>query len=515
MHRLVLAAVVVLSCTGCVRSPAARAENWWSARTAHVHLQSDTGRARTTEAAAQLEALEQALDAAFYHCGAPSDRVVEATLLANDDEYEALAGSSAGHFTRARDGAAPQSDRMIVRDSALRGPGGVQTFAHELTHAMVDACFPQAPTWLHEGLASVFETVRVVDGNVLTGTPPYRISSSAYFDLIWLDGVAVLEVPRPQMAVPSALVILSHGDFHSEETDSLHGAGARRAGNYAGAWALVHMLALGQDADLRARFRRYLDTLSGALDGDAMPLGIAFAGIDLDARLDAYLATGAAGRSRRAFASVAAPPAIEPMSAVDAHLALAALVLSSEGPHGYEAARPHLDAAEADPGARVRALILRAAFDPDRQDAWIEAALAHSPDDPDALRAGIFSARGRHDYETADQRAQQLATHADLDVPMLLMVATLERHMGRLDDALAHATTALQRDRTSWQTWFVLGRIAAARADWPFARRAARFVELFARRVAPGMVALASRWIGRIDAAAAGTGPVEAAENPF
>ena len=60
---------------------------------------------------------------------------------------------------------------MCIRDSYEPGAqtavvnlaAGEGTVVHELIHAMVMADFPDAPTWLNEGLASLFEHSRLVE----------------------------------------------------------------------------------------------------------------------------------------------------------------------------------------------------------------------------------------------------------------------------------------------------------------------------------------------------------------
>src|SRR6185369_5479734 len=56
MRTLPLAvALAALSSGACVRSPAARAEGWWSAHTAHIALETDAGRDTAVRAARDLE----------------------------------------------------------------------------------------------------------------------------------------------------------------------------------------------------------------------------------------------------------------------------------------------------------------------------------------------------------------------------------------------------------------------------------------------------------------------------
>lgn len=51
------------------------------------------------------------------------------------------------------------------------GPG---TLVHELTHALMAPDFPEAPIWISEGMASLYEQCRV-EGNSLKGEPNWRL----------------------------------------------------------------------------------------------------------------------------------------------------------------------------------------------------------------------------------------------------------------------------------------------------------------------------------------------------
>lgn len=62
------------------------------------------------------------------------------------------------------------SQRYIVINYDT-GPG---TLVHELTHALMATDFPQAPIWISEGLASLYEQCRV-EGTSLRGEPNWRL----------------------------------------------------------------------------------------------------------------------------------------------------------------------------------------------------------------------------------------------------------------------------------------------------------------------------------------------------
>src|SRR5262249_34708950 len=76
---------------GCVRSIDARADDWWSARTEHIRLESDAGSETTEATAVRLEQLHRALSLVFYHCGRADHDVVDVTYLSRDEEFAELA----------------------------------------------------------------------------------------------------------------------------------------------------------------------------------------------------------------------------------------------------------------------------------------------------------------------------------------------------------------------------------------------------------------------------------------
>jgi hypothetical protein len=62
------------------------------------------------------------------------------------------------------------ADRYMVMNIGL-GPG---TLTHEIVHPLVEADFPQAPTWLNEGIASVFEQPQIPKPGEIHGGKNWR-----------------------------------------------------------------------------------------------------------------------------------------------------------------------------------------------------------------------------------------------------------------------------------------------------------------------------------------------------
>ncbi len=62
------------------------------------------------------------------------------------------------------------SDRTIVMNS---GPG-IGTLTHELVHPLVESDFPRAPTWINEGIASLFEGFTLPKPGEIHGVKNWR-----------------------------------------------------------------------------------------------------------------------------------------------------------------------------------------------------------------------------------------------------------------------------------------------------------------------------------------------------
>lgn len=85
--------------------------------------------------------------------GKKPDRAISVYLFPNAATYEAFctkkyAAPCIAHFGFYEPGA-----RYMVMNIGL----GLGTLTHEIVHPLVEADFPGAPTWLNEGIASVFE----------------------------------------------------------------------------------------------------------------------------------------------------------------------------------------------------------------------------------------------------------------------------------------------------------------------------------------------------------------------
>lgn len=63
------------------------------------------------------------------------------------------------------------SERWMVMNAGL----GLGTLTHELVHPLVEADFPDAPTWLNEGIASIFEAPTFPKAGEIHGVKNWRL----------------------------------------------------------------------------------------------------------------------------------------------------------------------------------------------------------------------------------------------------------------------------------------------------------------------------------------------------
>ena len=83
-------------------------------------------------------------------------------LFKDDATYRSYAQKLFGEKAVSKYGYYMQADdRMMMNIST-----GTGTLAHEMFHALVAADFPEIPTWLNEGMASLCEQSRIVGGSI-------------------------------------------------------------------------------------------------------------------------------------------------------------------------------------------------------------------------------------------------------------------------------------------------------------------------------------------------------------
>ncbi|MBI1348531.1 hypothetical protein GC163_19835 [bacterium] len=107
----------------------------------------------------------------IHYFDQPPAEPIVIVLLADHDTYRQMVSDWGHHRQAEYAGLYSRDDRRIVLNLAT----GEGTLAHELTHALAHADFPEMPEWFDEGLASLHEESQFsTDGLRLIGLPNWR-----------------------------------------------------------------------------------------------------------------------------------------------------------------------------------------------------------------------------------------------------------------------------------------------------------------------------------------------------
>jgi hypothetical protein len=97
-------------------------------------------------------------------------RAITVYLFPNGPSYESFCTKRYSAPCIAHFGFYQPGDRYMVMNIGL----GLGTLTHEIVHPLVEADFPGAPTWLNEGIASVFEQPVIVRPGEIHGAKNWR-----------------------------------------------------------------------------------------------------------------------------------------------------------------------------------------------------------------------------------------------------------------------------------------------------------------------------------------------------
>jgi hypothetical protein len=151
-------------------------------------------------------------------------RAISVYMFASAAPYDAFCKTSLGEACFSPYGFYLPSRRLIVMNA---GPG-IGTLSHELVHPIVETDFPDAPTWIDEGIASLFEAPLLVGSGERA-----EIHGAKYWR--WPRLVAALNGRARNSAIAAsdkdearldALFGMKNARFRGE-SESLHYASAR------------------------------------------------------------------------------------------------------------------------------------------------------------------------------------------------------------------------------------------------------------------------------------------------
>jgi hypothetical protein len=98
-------------------------------------------------------------------------RVVGVYLFPSDTLYQRFCKDKLGEACMSPYGFYRPDARIIVMNAGL----GIGTLTHEIVHPLVEADFPGAPTWIDEGIASLFEAPVIPHAGEIHGVKNWRL----------------------------------------------------------------------------------------------------------------------------------------------------------------------------------------------------------------------------------------------------------------------------------------------------------------------------------------------------
>jgi len=357
----------------------AKTRGWVVVETADLRVRSDARPARAVELAVRYQRMHDAIAEHELPCG--FDRLtapLEVTLYEQSGEQS---------FHRPPQTSFLGLQAQIVVHTAARSES-LGLFTHELTHRLLAVCFPTATIWLHEGMAGFYQTARLHEDTLELGFPLYVFMPRSH----WAGPIEIYqtEVNGEQVPVLADSIVLGAQELRAMTQSEFYAADpTQRFIHYAGAWALVHLLKLG-DLSLSPPFVRYLEALHAGTE-EAAAWEAAFGDRDIEARYAAYLKEDPFARVRTMNVPEPEGLVARPMPSGEAALMLAQLE-NWEDDKGAKRAEAYIDFAADQASTWDDAMLLRGAFLNARGDRAgaqrsMEQALERDGANPDALAA--------------------------------------------------------------------------------------------------------------------------------
>lgn len=281
--------ILALGCA-TLREPSEGGRPWMELRTEHVTLYTDLDGEEAMQAVRGFESRHHLLATALF-AGDPPPLRSRVVAFRHERDYLELAPPNAGAFHTPMLPLDAQPTPTIV----MHGSPTAATYAvwlHELTHRFIAASMGPVPTWLNEGLAEYYSTIRA-DGDVLylgSYLGDVALVAGGGWRMDVDRGVRRLMIPITQIPPASHLMTLSASEFYLGHGKRVDGDLQRkRTANYKGSWALVHMLV--SSPDYRPRYARAVELVAeGTNASDAICEAFADASAaELDAALVAYM----------------------------------------------------------------------------------------------------------------------------------------------------------------------------------------------------------------------------------
>jgi tetratricopeptide (TPR) repeat protein len=336
---------------------------------------------------------------------------------------------------------------------------------HELTHDLFERNFGAAPTWLNEGWAEYYSTLRVVNGKLEIGAalPDMTFTTESSPFVGHFEGRQIVAIPIASVAPPSRLLTMSGEEFYrwSDNQEPELEETLRRTGNYLGAWSFVHLLQDGENPYAK-RFQVFLSEARTSRVEEAWVR--VFGDVDfgeLDRYFRSYLAKGRLTVFTVPYVDHVGNtvPKGRPMTDGEVHLLWAQLLSAriGEGKQAMANVKRELNAATLSHPELVEVhhyvgLVAMAEHRWDDAAAAFERAAKLAPQEPrylfSQLRLSIARREGKlepSEFEKLLPKLEQLVLVAKT-APQLMLASTYHLARGDEQGALNLAERAVKRD---------------------------------------------------------------------
>lgn len=226
---------------GTLACPKEGGATWHEVQSKNFILKTNLSRGEALERSREFEnmhhALAHVIDLDFPRRGTATDPI-EIIHFAHHEQLDNFVGETVGGFMTRRNGTV-----IIVSSESRNKEQRNRLLLHELTHRFVDHSLSSYPSWLTEGVAGFFESLKVQGGKARVGLLPSN------FRDMWFHNSSMTPSIRELRA-------MNHDAFYKRNT---------KHANYFAAWRLVHYLSNSSPA-MNRRFHIYAAALVQGMD---------------------------------------------------------------------------------------------------------------------------------------------------------------------------------------------------------------------------------------------------------
>lgn len=214
---VVMVGATLLSCVSPgPRAPTQSGRAWAELRSEHFTVVSDLDEQTATRVTSSLEETYEALASAMFRSYAfPAFQTNAVIFQSPQDLSEFLGDGFGAAYMSSLPNDAEPSPTLIA--SGTLSPFARLSFAHELAHRFNHVALGPTPTWLEEGLADYYSTIRIENNEPVVGEidPRFMCTPDGLGDLVCGQ---YERLPGNRLPTASQLVALDREAFYEAST---------------------------------------------------------------------------------------------------------------------------------------------------------------------------------------------------------------------------------------------------------------------------------------------------------